>query len=99
MPMPEVRPITDLQRNMKAISAIVEETHEPVYLTRNGKSALVVMDAETFDQEMALQNEVRERELRINKSIQRGMEDYAAGRVTPLAQAIEQSSAARKQLF
>jgi len=95
--MPIVRPITDLQRNMKDVSDLIDERHEPVYLTRNGRAAYVLVDAETYDATMALHDEVREREIRINRSIQRGLQDFDEGRVTPLDEALEQADFIRRR--
>lgn len=93
--MPKVIPISELQRNMASITAQCQETKQPVYLTKNGLSALVVMDAEAFDKEMALHNKVLEREERVYRSIMRGREDELAGRVRSLSQAHEDARALR----
>lgn len=47
--MPNVRTASELQRNINAIYDLCESTKEPVYITRNGKESLVVMDAQAFD--------------------------------------------------
>ncbi len=93
--MPTVKPISDLQRNMGEIARECVETKQPVYLTKNGKATLVVMDAQTFDAEMELHQVVYERESRVHSAIMRGLEDVRAGRVRPLEQALEDARAAR----
>ncbi|MCH3957780.1 MAG: type II toxin-antitoxin system Phd/YefM family antitoxin [Olsenella sp.] len=46
--MPNVRTASELQRNINAIYDLCESTKEPVYITRNGKESLVVMDAQAL---------------------------------------------------
>lgn len=87
--MPTVKPISELQRNMAAIARECQETKNPIYLTKNGSASLVVMDAETFDREMALHHDVYDREMRVFRAIMRGREDELNGRVRPLSQATE----------
>ena len=93
--MPTVVPISDLQRNMGAITAQCHETGEPVYLTKNGTASLVVMDARAFDDEMRLHQAVLDREARVYAAIMRGREDELAGRVRPLEQARRDAAALR----
>lgn len=49
--MPTIKPISELQRNYSEIVREAMETKEPIYLTRNGASAIVVIDAETYDRQ------------------------------------------------
>ena len=72
-----------------------ERSSDPIYLTRNGSASLVVMDAAAFDREMAIHERVRDREIRVQKSIERGYEDYLAGRYLPLDQALDEADKAR----
>lgn len=85
--MPAVVPISELQRNMAAISKECKQTQEPIYLTKNGVATLVLIDAETYDKEMALHSAVLEREERAYRAIMRGYEDELAGRSRSLEQA------------
>lgn len=94
--MPTIRPISDLQRNLTSISAECHETGRPVYLTKNGAAALVVMDAEAFDRRMRAADAVTEREERVARAIARGYDDLVNGRVRPLEQALGDSRAIRE---
>ena len=85
--MPKIKPISDLQRNITEIVEECRSTQEPIYLAKNGNASLVVMDAEAFDRQFALQNEIRDREMRAYKAIMRGYEDMKAGRVRSREQA------------
>lgn len=93
--MPTVKPISEIQRNMAAITRECKETKQPIYLTKNGSAALVVMDAEAFDREMSLHQAVLEREERVSRAIMRGMEDEFAGRVRSLDDALRDARALR----
>lgn len=46
--MPQIRPITDL-RNASEISAICHASREPVFITKNGYTDMVVMSIETHE--------------------------------------------------
>lgn len=46
--MPTIMPIKDL-RNTSEISKLAHELKEPIYITKNGYSDLVVMSIETFE--------------------------------------------------
>ena len=95
--MPAIRPITDLQRNLKEVASLVEDEHKPVYLTRNGRAVMVLVDADTYDEEMELARQVRVREERISHSIQRGLDDLRHGRTTPMEEAFEEVERVREE--
>ncbi len=85
--MPVVKPISDLQRNLGPIAQVCHESHEPVYLTKNGSASLVLMDAEEFDRRQRALSVVSEREERVQRAITRGYDDMLNGRTRPWAQA------------
>lgn len=85
--MPTVKPVSDLQRNLGALSSECHETGEPVYLTKNGSASLVLMDAQAFDQRLGLVERVQEREERVARAIACGYDDLLNGRVRPWSQA------------
>ena len=47
--MPTVLPVTELQRNTAALVDEAMRTKEPIYLTRRGKAAVVLLDAAEYD--------------------------------------------------
>lgn len=47
--MNTIRPVSDLRNNFSEISKIVHETGEPVFLTKNGYSDMVVLSFEAFN--------------------------------------------------
>lgn len=85
--MPKIMPVSDMQRNFKAVADACAETQEPVYLTRNGYPALVVMDAEAYEREKNLKQLVYEREMRILENIELGHGQAERGECVSLEQA------------
>ncbi len=54
MGMPTIRPISDLRNNFNLISEIAHHEGEPVFITKNGQSDLVVMSHATYERQQAL---------------------------------------------
>lgn len=52
--MPTIRPISDLRNNANEISDFCRQTHEPVYITRNGSGDMVVLSIEEYERQRAL---------------------------------------------
>lgn len=46
--MINIKPSAAIRKNYNEISEICKKSGEPVYLTKNGKGDLIVMDIETF---------------------------------------------------
>ena len=51
--MPQIKPIRDL-RNTSEISELAHRAQEPIFITRNGYSDLVVMSSELYDRFMSI---------------------------------------------
>ncbi len=51
--MPLIRPISDLRNKTPQISKLCHESGEPVTITKNGKSDLVVMSAAAYERDQA----------------------------------------------
>lgn len=47
--MPSIRPSSDLRNSYNQISEYCHTYNEPVYITKNGKGDLVVMDINTYE--------------------------------------------------
>ena len=45
-----IRPCADLRNNYNEIAQICHETNQPVYITKNGFSDLVILSNEAFEQ-------------------------------------------------
>jgi len=50
--MPQIIPIRDL-KNTASISKYVNETNEPVFVTKNGYGSMVIMSMEVYEREIA----------------------------------------------
>ncbi len=72
-----IRPSASIRQNYNEIAALCKSSGEPVYLTKNGRGDLVVMDIEAFTR--------REKMLRLREELLAVEEDRLAGRagVTP----------------
>ncbi|GAA4654480.1 type II toxin-antitoxin system Phd/YefM family antitoxin [Anaerocolumna aminovalerica] len=47
--MPSIRPSTDLRNSYNQISKYFHTHSEPVYITKNGKDDLIVLDIEAYE--------------------------------------------------
>lgn len=86
--MPVVLPISEMQRNSAALADEAMRSKEPIYLTRHGKSAVVVMDAAEFDRRMAFRDALVAREERVLAGIMQGHREIAEGHGVPLEEAL-----------
>lgn len=48
--MPSIRPVSDLRNHFTDITKEVQESREPVFLTKNGVGSIVVMSMESYEQ-------------------------------------------------
>lgn len=71
--MINIRPSADIRKNYNEISNFCKKSGEPVYLTKNGKGDLVVMDIEAFAR--------RESMLRLRESLIDAEEDRINGKL------------------
>ncbi len=51
--MPLIRPISDLRNKAPEIAKLCHESGEPVFITKNGVSDLVVMSAAAYERDQA----------------------------------------------
>lgn len=52
--MTVIRPISDLRNKSNEISRVCHETGEPVFITKNGESDLVVMSMAAYERRRAM---------------------------------------------
>jgi len=74
--MPRIIPIKDL-KNTAEISRLCHESDEPVFVTKNGYSHLVIMSAERYEREKFLQHvfdtiEISERQIAAGEVVDAG---------------------------
>ena len=68
--MPLIRPISDLKNRAKEISRLCHRRDQPVFLTRNGQSDLVVMSQAHYDRlqaQLALYRKLGEAEAQVTQ--------------------------------
>lgn len=82
--MPAVISLSEFNRNQAEVIERLSATSEPLYLTRNGRAVVVVMDAEAFDREQARRDETREREMATYASLLEGYQDVLDSRTMSL---------------
>ena len=70
--MPTIMPIRDL-RNTSEISELAHKQHEPIFITKNGYSDLVVMSAELYEQ-FAQTNRIDQAIYEAEKEVEDGAE-------------------------
>lgn len=93
--MPAITSIAEFTRKPGEIIDKLHETQQPLYLTRNGKSSVVVMDAKAFERAMSFREQAREREVRVYGGIMRGIEDFQRGNVTNAKEGLARIRTAR----
>ncbi|WP_321973002.1 type II toxin-antitoxin system Phd/YefM family antitoxin [Paratractidigestivibacter sp.] len=79
--MPAITSLADFNRNQSAVISRLKETAEPLYLTRNGKSAVVVMDAEAIDRAISRRQQEHEREMDVYRGLLAGYQEAQEGKV------------------
>ncbi|MBD2494581.1 type II toxin-antitoxin system Phd/YefM family antitoxin [Nostoc sp. FACHB-280] len=80
-----IHPLSDFQRSAKTFLNTLKDTQAPIVLTVNGKAAVVVQDAESY-QRLLERIELLESLAGIRKSI----DEFEQGRGIPLDEAFQQ---------
>jgi prevent-host-death family protein len=81
----EIYPLSDFQRNARQFVEQLQESHKPIVLTVNGKAAVVMQDATSYQELLD--------ELAIARSaavIRQGMEEAAKGNDRDAIEALEE---------
>ena len=58
--MPTIKPISELQRNLREIADECHETRRPVYLTKNGRGCYAIVDISDLERSQAADRLVAE---------------------------------------
>ena len=51
MPLPHLRPISDLRTDLNGICKEARESRSPIFLPKNGTATLVVMDCDAYERQ------------------------------------------------
>lgn len=49
--VPQILPISDLRTDLNSVCDLAHESQEPIFMTKNGKASLVVIDCEAYEQQ------------------------------------------------
>ena len=49
--LPLIRPISDLRTDLIDVCAQAQETRQPIFMTKNGKASLVVIDCAAYEEQ------------------------------------------------
>lgn len=80
-----IHPLSEFQRSAKSFLATMKDTRSPMVLTVNGKAAVVVQDAESYQQLLE-----RVERLEVMAGIRQSMEEFDQGKGMPLDEAFQQ---------
>lgn len=78
----DIHSLTEFKLRTPDFVRQLKETGEPIVLTVNGKAAIVVQDAASYQELLDLAEQAR-----VIEGIRRGLDDVQAGRTQPLAEA------------
>ena len=72
--MPSIRPVSDLRNHFAEITKDVQESREPVFLTKNGVGSIVVMSMDCYEEnryESMVYDKLREAEIQAASTTER----------------------------
>lgn len=81
----DIRSLTEFKLKSSDFLRQMKETGEPIVLTVNGKAAVVVQDAESYQRLLDLAEQAR-----VLEGIGRGLGDVRAGRTQPFTEAFDE---------
>ena len=72
--MPNIKPVSDLRNHFAEITKEVQESREPVFLTKNGVGSIVVMSMDCYEEnryESKVYDKLREAEIQAASTTER----------------------------
>ena len=88
--VPIIRPISDLRTDLNSICSLAAESREPIFMTKNGKASLVVIDCQAWEdaqQHERMVQKLREAEIEakyLKRSVPRSQLDAKMGELFSL---------------
>lgn len=80
--MQKIIPIKELASKTSQLMQYCEETGEPIFITKNGYGAGVLLSMEAYERSLAMSH--------IQKQVESSLEDYAQGKVKDAFTCIEE---------
>ena len=90
----DIQSLSVFKRDTAKFMRQLKKTKEPIVLTVNGKAAMVVLDAESYEDYLREKNEQE-----MIAAVNRGIDDMRAGRTKPAAQVFRQFEEKYKTLL
>jgi len=81
----DIHPLSEFQRSAKAFLRTLKATQSPMVLTVNGKAAVVVQDAESYQRLLE-----RMEQLEVMAGLRQSLDEFEQGQGQPLDQAFQQ---------
>ena len=97
-PLPLIRPISDLRISLNEVCDLARESQEPVFMTKNGKASLVVIDCKAYEEQRQHERSVqklREAEIEARYVSETVPYDQVKRRVDAIIEAAERAHALR----
>jgi len=91
-----IRPSAAIRKNYKEIADICKRTGEPVYLTRNGRGDLVVMDIDAFEKRESMLK-LKEKLMESEIDIKEGKTYSVDETVSAMHKAVAEASDGRRE--
>lgn len=91
--MPTIRPVSDLRNHFAEITKEVQESQEPVFLTKNGVGSIVVMSMESYEKnryDSMVYDKLREAELQAASTEERFTHEDVIAKVRERIRAAEE---------
>ena len=91
--MPSIRPVSDLRNHFAEITKEVQESREPVFLTKNGVGSIVVMSMDCYEEnryESMVYDRLREAEIQAASTTERISHDELMAKARQIMAAAEE---------
>ena len=91
--MPSIRPVSDLRNHFAEITKEVQESREPVFLTKNGVGSIVVMSMDCYEEnryESMVYDKLREAEIQAASTTERISHDELMAKARQRIAAVEE---------
>ena len=82
LPLPQVRPLSDLRTNIGEITAFLDEQKTPVILTKHGRGKYVLLSVEDYRDLLSHRD--------LNKLLDEGLDDVAKGKTQSFETAMKE---------
>lgn len=79
--MPRMESLAEFNRSQAATLESLKETGQPIYLTRNGRAAAVIMDPDAFERAIGFRERLEREEMSTLEGLLRGYQDIQDGKV------------------